>query len=197
MAKRLFDLVVAAVGLLLLSPLLLLIAAWVKLDSPGTVFYRQERVGRFGRLFRIHKFRTMRVDADRIGLALTVGGDRRITRVGAFLRRYKLDELPQLIDVILGDMSLVGPRPEVPKYVAHYPKDVRELVLSVRPGITDLASIEYRDENTLLGKSSNPEQTYLDQVLPAKLRFNVEYVRRHSVLGDLRIILCTLVAIMS
>ena len=197
MAKRLFDLIGAGIGLVLLSPLLLLIAVWVKLDSPGPVFYRQERVGRFGRLFRIHKFRTMHVDADRVGLALTVGADPRVTRAGALLRRYKLDELPQLLDVILGDMSLVGPRPEVPKYVAHYPNDVRELVLSVRPGITDLASIEYRDENALLGKSANPEQTYLEQVLPAKLRFNVEYARRHSVLGDLKIILCTLVAIVS
>ena len=197
MAKRLFDLAGAGVGLLLLSPLLLLISAWIKLDSPGPVFYRQVRVGRFGSPFRIHKFRTMRTDADRIGLPLTVGSDPRITRSGRFLRHYKLDELPQLIDVLLGKMSLVGPRPEVPKYVEHYPADVRALVLSVRPGITDLASIAYRDENALLGGSTNPDRTYLEEVLPAKLRFNVEYARQNNLLGDIKIIMRTLIAIVS
>ena len=169
MAKRLLDVLAASFGLLLLTPLLLLIAAAIKLDSPGPVFFRQERVGRNGRHFRIFKFRTMsaqgaRPAAGAVGLAnpsdapqLTVAGDLRITRCGAFLRRYKLDELAQLIDVLRGTMSLVGPRPEVPHYVRHYPDASRERVLSVRPGITDMASIRYRDENDLLALASDPE----------------------------------------
>ena len=155
MVKRLFDLLLSCIGLLLLAPLLLLIALLIKLDSPGPVMFRQERVGRFGKPFRIHKFRTMRHEPAGQGLQITVGADRRITRVGGFLRASKLDELPQLLDVWLGDMSLVGPRPEVPRYVAHYPAELREKVLSVRPGITDIASIEYRDE---IGRASCRER---------------------------------------
>lgn len=192
MAKRAFDIVVAGLGLLLLSPLLLTIAAWIKLDTRGPVFFRQQRVGRRGVPFRIHKFRTMRDDAPALGLQLTVGDDVRITRAGRFLRRAKLDELPQLIDVLAGTMSLVGPRPEVPRYVALYPAEVRDKVLSVRPGITDSASIEFRNESALLAAAADPEREYTEVVLPAKLRLAVDYVE-HATLGrDLRLIALTL-----
>ncbi|NLR75877.1 MULTISPECIES: sugar transferase [Leeia] len=192
MPKRVFDLLAAGCGVLLLLPVLLLIMLWIKLDSPGPVFFRQERVGRFGKPFRIHKFRTMYVDAEARGLQLTVGADPRVTRSGQFLRHYKLDELPQLLDVLLGQMSLVGPRPEVPRYVAHYPADVRDKVLSVRPGLTDLASIEYRHENRLLGESSDPEHTYLHEVMPNKLRINLQYVDNHGLFSDIGILWRTL-----
>jgi lipopolysaccharide/colanic/teichoic acid biosynthesis glycosyltransferase len=192
MLKRLFDLVVAAVGLLLLSPLLLGIALWIKLDSPGPVFFRQQRVGRFGALFRIHKFRSMSDGAPPAGPQLTVGADPRITRAGQVLRRTKLDELPQLIDVLAGTMSLVGPRPEVPRYVAMYPPELRDKVLSVRPGITDPASIEYVEESTLLARAADPERVYIEQIMPAKLRFAAQYVEHMSVPNDVRLILATL-----
>jgi len=195
MSKRVFDLFFASLGLILLSPLLLLIAAWIKLDSPGSIFFRQERVGQFGKHFHIHKFRTMITNAEKRGMQITVGRDSRITRSGAFLRSYKLDELPQLIDVVIGTMSLVGPRPEVPKYVYYYPSDIRDVVLSVKPGITDLASIEFMDENDLLGKSSNPEETYVNEVLPRKLHYCVEYVQQRTLFFDLKVILRTLYAI--
>jgi lipopolysaccharide/colanic/teichoic acid biosynthesis glycosyltransferase len=195
MAKRLLDLLGAGLGLLLLAPLLIGIALWIKLDSRGPVFFRQERVGRFGALFRIHKFRTMRADAPSLGSQLTVGADPRITRAGHFLRRHKLDELPQLIDVVAGTMSLVGPRPEVPRYVAMYPAALRDKVLSVRPGITDPASIEYRDESALLAAASDPERVYVEQVMPAKLRFAAAYVEQRSMAGDLRLIGATLRAL--
>jgi len=192
MPKRLFDLMVAGMGLLLLAPLLLVIALWIKLDSPGPVFFRQQRVGRFGAPFRIHKFRSMSGDAPLAGPQLTVGADPRITRAGAFLRRSKLDELPQLIDVLAGTMSLVGPRPEVPRYVAMYPAELRAKVLSVRPGITDPASIAYRDENTLLAGAADPERVYVEQVMPAKLQFAAQYVDRMSLWNDVRLIGATL-----
>jgi lipopolysaccharide/colanic/teichoic acid biosynthesis glycosyltransferase len=195
MAKRLFDWVLSSLGLLALSPLLLAIALLVKLDSPGPVFFRQERVGRYGRPFRIHKFRTMRHDPVGAGPQITVGADARITRVGGFLRASKLDELAQLIDVWLGDMSLVGPRPEVPRYVAHYPADMRAKVLSVRPGITDIASIEYRDESAVLARASDPEQAYLREVLPHKLALAARYVDRSSLALDVWLILRTIGAI--
>jgi lipopolysaccharide/colanic/teichoic acid biosynthesis glycosyltransferase len=192
MAKRVFDLVLSAVGLLVLSPLLLLIAAWIKLDSPGPVFFRQERVGRHGRRFLIHKFRTMRHAPHEQGAQITVGADTRITRAGQVLRRHKLDELPQLIDVLAGTMSLVGPRPEVPRYVALYPPELRDKVLSVRPGITDPASIEFRDESDLLACAGDPERAYIEQVMPAKLRSAADYVDRMSIRTDLRLIGLTL-----
>jgi lipopolysaccharide/colanic/teichoic acid biosynthesis glycosyltransferase len=195
MAKRLFDLICAGAGLLLLSPLLLGIALWIKLDSAGPVFFRQQRVGRFGVPFRIHKFRTMQDDASALGPQLTVGADPRITRAGRVLRAAKLDELPQLLDVIAGTMSLVGPRPEVPRYVALYPSALRDKVLSVRPGITDPASIAYRDESALLAAASDPERVYVEQVMPAKLRFAAEYVEQRSMFGDLRLIGATLRAL--
>lgn len=196
LAKRLFDLLAAGAGLIVLAPLLLLLAAWIKLDSKGPVFFRQERVGRFGVPFRIHKFRTMRVDAERHG-QLTVGRDNRVTRAGAFLRKSKLDELPQLLDVVAGSMSLVGPRPEVPKYVAHYPAELKDLVLSVRPGITDWASIKMIDENEILGVAPDPERAYIDEVLPQKLAFYADYARSHTVREDLRIIFATLAKIVT
>ena len=188
--KRLFDIAASCIGLLLLAPVLLGIAVWIKRDSPGPVFFRQQRIGRHGEPFRIYKFRSMR--QDNAGLQITVGADDRITRSGHFIRAYKLDELPQLINVLLGDMSIVGPRPEVPRYVAMYPADVRAEVLSVRPGITDLASVQYRSESTLLAQSSNPEQTYVDTILPAKLALCRQYVRERSFWLDLRIIGMTL-----
>ncbi|WP_431265236.1 sugar transferase [Roseateles chitinivorans] len=195
MAKRLFDIVCAGLGLLLLSPLLLAVAVWIKLDSRGPVMFRQERVGRFGRTFRIHKFRTMRVDAPRLGPQITIGDDARITRSGRWLRASKVDELPQLWDVLRGAMSLVGPRPEVPRYVAMYPAELRELVLSVRPGITDPASLSFRNESELLARAEDPEREYVEVVMPMKLGLAADYVRNASLGGDIRLILATLGAI--
>lgn len=189
MSKRLFDVICAALGLLLLSPLLLLAAAWVKLDSPGPALFRQTRVGRFGVPFTIHKFRTMRVAP---GAAITVGADPRITRVGHVLRQTKLDELPQLWDVLRGAMSLVGPRPELPHYVALYPADLRERVLAVRPGITDPASLAFSHEAELLAAAGDPEREYREVVLPAKLRLSADYAARASLATDLHLILVTL-----
>lgn len=197
MAKRIFDIFFAGVALVVLAPALLAIALWVKLDSPGPVFFRQVRVGRRGREFRIYKFRTMQPNAERVGPQITVGADARVTRSGAFLRKSKLDELPQFINVLLGDMSVVGPRPEVPRYVACYPAHLADLVLSVRPGITDRASIEYRDENELLGASSDPEATYVEQILPVKLAYYADYAVNHSLWSDIRIVLCTVAAVFS
>lgn len=189
MAKRLFDIVLSALGLMLLSPVMLIIAIWVKLDSPGPVFFRQERIGRHGVTFRIHKFRTMA--HGRQGALITVGADRRITKAGAWLRRTKLDELPQLIDVLKGDMSLVGPRPEVPRYVAMYPAGLRDKVLSVRPGITDVASLEYRNESERLALATDPEQEYVNVVMPAKLLLAARYVEMSSLWFDAKLILRT------
>ena len=193
--KRAFDVVAAGLGLVLLAPLFVVVAAWIKLDSSGPVFFRQERIGRGGQPFRIHKFRTMRVAGEASGSALTVGADPRITRAGAFLRRTKVDELPQLIDVLRGDMSVVGPRPEVPRYVATYPPELRAKVLSVRPGITDPASLQFRDESTLLARAADPEREYRDVVLPAKLRLAADYVDSASLGGDLRLIVATVRAL--
>lgn len=191
MAKRTLDLVAAAIGLLVLAPLFAVIAVVIRRDSPGPVFFRQERVGRGGSPFQIYKFRTMRTDAERQGGQLTVGADPRVTGVGRVLRKYKLDELPQLINVVLGDMSLVGPRPEVPRYVALYDERQRR-VLDVRPGITDPASIAYREENALLAAAVDPEATYVREVMPAKLEMNLDYLDRRSLLTDLGIIFDTL-----
>ncbi|UJB34192.1 sugar transferase [Chromobacterium sp. Beijing] len=196
MLKHGFDIVAAGLGLAALALPLLAVALWVKLDSPGPVFFRQVRVGRNGTLFRIHKFRTMQVDTERHG-QLTVGADARVTGAGRLLRKTKLDELPQLIDVLFGDMSLVGPRPEVPKYVAHYPDEVRDIVLSVRPGITDWASIKMIDENEILGRAEDPERAYIEQVLPEKLAYYVRYAESHSLAEDIRIIVATLMKIVS
>lgn len=196
LVKRLFDIAVSAAGLACLGPVLIVIVVLIKRDSPGPVFFRQERIGLHGKPFRIHKFRTMTVAQPGSAMQITVGHDARITRIGGVLRHYKLDELPQLIDVLLGTMSLVGPRPEVPKYVALYPEPTKSIVLSVRPGITDLASIEYRSESDLLGQSSNPEQTYIEEVMPAKLRYCVQYVQQQNLWLDIQIIARTFLAIL-
>ena len=194
MAKRAFDLVGAVLALLLLSPLMLLVALWIKLDSPGAVFYRQERVGRFGVPFRIHKFRTMREGSG--GLQITVGEDPRITRAGRFLRRTRLDELPQFIDVLQGTMSLVGPRPEVPRYVALYPAALRDRALAVRPGLTDPASLAYIDEAGLLAAAADPEREYVERILPAKLEAAVAYAESASLLNDLAVLARTALALL-
>jgi lipopolysaccharide/colanic/teichoic acid biosynthesis glycosyltransferase len=191
MAKRLFDITLSLLALVLLCPLLLAVALWVRLDSPGPVLFRQQRVGRGGRLFGILKFRTMQVNAEAAGLQITVGQDPRITSAGRWLRRSKLDELPQLLNVLRGEMSMVGPRPEVPRYVALYPADQRATVLSVRPGITDLASLAFRDESTLLARSTDPERTYVEEILPIKLLHACDYVARRSLWLDLRILALT------
>lgn len=189
--KRLLDITASGLGLIFLSPLFLIVALWIKSDSPGPVFYRQSRVGRYGKDFRLFKFRSMRVGSDKKGL-ITVGGhDPRVTRSGYYIRKYKLDELPQLINVFIGDMSLVGPRPEVRKYVDLYTPEQLH-VLDVRPGITDLASIRYRNENELLAKASDPEQYYREVVMQDKLRINLEYISDHSFFRDLKIIFMTI-----
>jgi len=188
MSKRLFDLLGAVLALALLWPLLAAVALWIKLDSPGPVLFRQQRVGRHGRLFSIHKFRTMVADAPQRGPQLTVGHDARITRAGTFLRRNKIDELPQLLDVLAGHMSLVGPRPELPAYVAHYPAELRAKVLAVRPGITDPVSLELADENELLGRATDPEREYIEVLLPRKLRAAAAYAERATLWTDLQVI---------
>lgn len=194
-AKRIFDLIFSIIGLFFISPFFLVTAFWIKFDSPGPVFFRQERVGRFGKIFNIYKFRTMCIDAEIKGRQITVGEDPRITKSGRILRRYKLDELPQLLNVLTGEMSLVGPRPEVPRYVALYPNEVRELVLSIPPGITDYASIEYKDENSILGQADDPERAYVEDVMPVKLTYYKRYVAERSLWVDFKLILKTLKAL--
>ena len=193
MSKRLFDIVASAIGLLVLAPLLLLAGAWIKLDSPGPALFRQTRIGRFGVPFTIHKFRTMRVEP---GAAITVGADPRITRSGHLLRQTKLDEFPQLWDVLRGAMSLVGPRPELPRYVELYPADLRERVLSVRPGITDPASLAFSHEAALLAAAADPEREYREVILPAKLKLSADYAASASLSTDLRLIVATLARVL-
>ncbi|NJP40379.1 sugar transferase [Oscillospiraceae bacterium HV4-5-C5C] len=188
--KRLGDLILSLLLLLLLLIPFAIIALTVKLDSPGPVFFKQQRMGRDLKPFAILKFRTMTADAEQRGRQITVGADRRITRTGAVLRRYKLDELPQFINVLKGDMSIVGPRPEVPRYVAAYPEVFRVLLLT-RPGITDRASLVYRDENQVLEQSPDPERSYLEEVLPAKLCLALDYQQEAGVFRDLRLIFQT------
>ncbi len=194
MGKRAFDLLGAALALVLFAPLLAVLALWIKLDSPGPVFYRQERVGRFGRPFHIHKFRTMRHGAG--GLPLTVGEDPRITRAGRLLRRTRLDELPQFIDVLRGDMSLVGPRPEVPKYVAHWPAHLRERALAVRPGLTDPSSLAFIDEADILARAADPERVYIETILPHKLQAAVDYADRASLWSDAAVLARTVATLL-
>jgi lipopolysaccharide/colanic/teichoic acid biosynthesis glycosyltransferase len=196
MVKRCFDFVFALLGILVLMPVFALLALWIGLDSAGGVFYRQLRVGKGGNEFGLIKFRTMRTGSEKQGL-LTVGGkDPRITPAGYFLRKFKLDELPQLINVLWGDMSLVGPRPEVRKYVDLYTPEQRS-VLSVRPGITDYASIEYARENDLLAGATDPEKMYIEEVMPAKLRLNQKYIHDQGLMTDIRIIFKTFLKILS
>lgn len=192
--KRAFDIIFSFFGLLALFPFFLFIGIWILIDSPGGIFYRQTRVGRNNRDFRLWKFRSMRPDSDKKGL-LTVGGrDPRITNSGYFIRKYKIDELPQLINVLTGDMSFVGPRPEVRKYVDLYSEEQKRVLL-VRPGITDIASLEYFEENELLGKSSDPERTYIDQIMHAKLKLNLQYIDKANLGTDLSMIFKTIARI--
>ena len=190
--KRVFDIICALCGLIILSPVLLLIIVLIKLTSTGPVFFRQTRVGQYEKLFQIHKFRTMIVNAEASGLKITVGRDPRITSIGHFLRKTKLDELPQLIDVLMGTMSLVGPRPEVPEYVQYYTNEIKAIVLNVRPGITDWASIKMIDENDILARASDPQQAYIQQILPEKLAYAVRYVQTRSLKLDVYLILLTI-----
>ena len=191
MLKRIFDILLSGIGILLLLPLFLVVIVWIKADSKGSAFYRQLRVGQFGKDFSLFKFRSMRIGSDKAGL-LTIGGrDPRVTRSGVFIRKYKIDELPQLINVFIGHMSLVGPRPEVRKYVDLY-NETQRRVLLVKPGITDLASLEYFDENDLLAKSEHPEKTYVEVVMPHKLELNLQYIDQSGLLADVRIILRTI-----
>ena len=195
MLKRVFDILFSTGALFVLSPILLVVAFWVKCDSPGPVFFRQLRVGQHGRNFRIYKFRTMQADAEDVGPQITAGSDARITRSGKFLRKYKIDEFPQFINVLSGAMSVVGPRPEVPRYVALYPMELRELVLSVRPGITDQASIECKDESDILARAEDPEKAYVEKILPIKLRYYADYARHRSLWADFLIVVATFGAI--
>ena len=197
MAKRLFDLAGAGLALLLLAPLLLAVALAIRLDSPGPVFFRQQRVGRGGVPFSIHKFRTMQVDAPMRGPQVTVGTDPRITRVGHWLRHYRIDELPQFVDVLLGRMSLVGPRPEVPRFVAHYPADLKAKVLAVRPGITDPAALAHIDEAALLAGATDPERAYIERILPHKLALQADYAARATLGSDLVVLGRTLRVLLS
>lgn len=189
--KRLFDLLVSFIGIIILSPILIIIATSIKIDSRGKVLFLQKRVGQHGKIFNIYKFRTMVTDAEKLGKQITVGKDKRITRIGSFLRKYKLDELPQLFNVLKGEMSFVGPRPEVPNYVRLY-NEMEKKVLSVKPGITDFASIKYRNENEILGKVSNPEEYYINVIMKNKLELNLRYIDKNNIFLDIKIILETL-----
>ena len=190
MSKRIFDIVISFAGLLILFPFILIIALLIKIDSKGPVFFKQVRVTKNGREFKIFKYRTMRVGSDKYS-QITVGKDERITKIGSFLRKYKLDEIPQLINVLIGDMSLVGPRPEVPKYVALYTDEQKE-ILKVRAGITDYASIEFSNENDLLALEEDPEKAYIEKVMPKKIELNKKYLSEISILTDIKIILLTI-----
>ncbi|EQB98514.1 sugar transferase [Photorhabdus temperata] len=189
--KIVFDFTASSIGLIILSPILIAIAIWIKIDSEGPIFFRQKRVGQYNKDFYIHKFRSMTTGSEQKG-QLTVGHDLRITNSGKFIRKYKLDELAQLIDVVRGKMSLVGPRPEVPQFMDKYPDDVRNKILSIKPGITDLASIEMIDENQILAKYADPHQAYIDIVMPIKAKYYLEYVDNKSFFSDLKIIFKTI-----
>lgn len=193
--KRTFDILACITAMVILSPLWLCIGLMVACGSKGGALYRQTRIGRDGKEFKLLKFRTMRQDADKIGGLITVGDDQRVTRIGKFLRKYKLDELPQFLNIIKGDMSIVGPRPEVPKYVVLYNEQQRR-VLSVRPGLTDYASIDYISESELLAQSADPDRTYIEEIMPAKLELNLKYIENQSITEDLRLIFKTLFSIL-
>lgn len=190
--KRIFDIICSSLGLIVLSPMLIIVTILIKKGSDGPVFFKQIRVGENEKEFLILKFRTMVVDAEKLGKQITIGNDSRITKIGAFLRKYKLDELPQLINVFKGEMSLVGPRPEVPRYVKLYTEEQKE-VLKIKPGITDLASLRYKDENDLLGDKQDPEAFYINTVMPDKLSLNLEYMKKNNVIFDIYIIIKTIV----
>ncbi|NNL02590.1 MAG: sugar transferase [Eudoraea sp.] len=192
--KRAFDFILSFVGLVLLTPLFLIVALLIKLDSKGPVFYMQSRVGRFNNDFKLFKFRTMTLNADRLGLLTLSSRDERITKLGYYLRKYKVDELPQLINVLKGDMSLVGPRPEVRKYVDLYSKNQMK-VLDFRPGITDVSSIRYSNENEVLENQSEPEKYYIEVIMPEKIKYNLEYLKKQNILSDIQTIFRTLAKI--
>lgn len=196
MLKRFFDIFFSGLGLIALFPVFMVIAIWIKKDSDGEVFFRQVRVGLNGQLFKIHKFRTMAVNTEKQS-GLTIGNDKRITNAGKFLRKYKLDELPQLIDVFIGNMSLVGPRPEIPEFMNLYSEQDRTKILSVKPGITDRASIEMVDENEILGKYDNPRQAYIDIIMPMKAKYYLDYANNNSIIGDVTIIILTIMKIVN
>lgn len=194
MLIRLLDIVLSLLGLLFLLPIFVILAVWIKFDSQGSIFFRQIRVGKDGRDFRIYKFRTMIVNAEKMGI-ITIGErDPRITNSGYFLRKYKLDELPQLINVLKGEMSFVGPRPEVRKYVEMYNQEQLK-ILTVKPGITDYASIEYINEDEILGKSLNPEKTYIEEIMPQKIKYNMKYINNKTVIEYFKIIFLTIIKI--
>ena len=190
MLKRIFDITLSLFGLIILLPFMLIIAILIKFDSKGTVFFKQIRITKGGKEFKIFKYRTMKAGSDKYS-QITVGKDERITKIGSFLRKYKLDEIPQLINVLIGDMSLVGPRPEVPKYVALYTDEQKE-ILKVKAGITDYASIEFSDENDLLASEEDPEKEYIEKIIPKKIELNKKYLSEISVLTDIKIILLTI-----
>lgn len=190
--KRIFDFLLSLIGIIIISPILIIVSILIKLDSKGKILFLQKRVGRYGKEFNIYKFRTMVSDAEKLGKQITVGNDSRITKVGAFLRKYKIDELPQLFNVLKGDMSLVGPRPEVPRYVKLY-NDEQKKVLNVRPGITDMASLRYKDENEILGKVDNPEEYYINVIMKDKLELNLEYIEKSNIFFDLYLIIKTVI----
>ena len=194
MLKRLFDIKVSFIGILVLSPILLLIALLIKLDSPGQIFYRGVRIGKDGKAFRIYKFRTMVVNAEKLGGPSTAGDDARVTKIGKLIRKYKLDELPQLLNVLEGDMSFVGPRPEVPLYVNMYTEE-EKAILTVQPGITDWASLWNPDEGSILAGSTDPEKAYMEKIRPTKLKLQLKYVKEHSFLTDIKIIFLTILKI--
>ena len=194
MLIRLLDIVLSLLGLFFLLPIFVILAVWIKFDSQGSIFFRQIRVGKDGRGFRIYKFRTMIVNAEKMGI-ITIGErDPRITNSGYFLRKYKLDELPQLINVLKGEMSFVGPRPEVRKYVEMYNQEQLK-ILTVKPGITDYASIEYINEDEILGKSLDPEKTYIEEIMPQKIKYNMKYINNKTVIEYFKIIFLTIIKI--
>lgn len=190
--KRAFDIVMSSIGIIILLPVFIIVSIAIYIGSPGDILFLQKRVGRYGKEFNIYKFRTMISDAEKLGKQITVGHDNRITKVGAVLRKFKIDELPQLFNVFKGDMSLVGPRPEVPKYVSLYTEEQKK-VLSVRPGITDMASLRYRDENDILGKVDNPEEYYINVIMQDKLKLNLEYIEKSNLIFDISLILKTII----
>lgn len=197
MLKRFFDIIFSLIGLIVASPLMFFIVLAVKITSPGHVLYQSERVGQYGRKFKLYKFRTMVADAEKANIWSTTASDPRITKIGHFLRRYNLDELPQLFNVLIGQMSLVGPRPQVGWAVELYNKDEREIILSVKPGLTDLASIKFLNEAEILRGSQDPDKDYLQKIDPEKRRLNIEYVKSRSLWTDFKIIIKTIIKILS
>jgi len=195
MSKRLFDIIFSFLGIVILFPILIVISVLVKLVSPGPVFFRGKRIGRFGKPFRVYKFRTMVVDAEEKGGPSTAADDPRLTKIGNFLKKYQLDELPQLINVLIGEMSLVGPRPEVKVYIDMFSEEEKRTILSVRSGMTDLASLWNFHEGNILKGSSDPEKTYMEKIRPEKIRLQIKYVKERSFLGDIKIILKTILKI--